>query len=192
MGSLTHLGGVDITQTVVTGLTVGAAVSSLVIDFFRGKIPNLITLPTVLLALILHTVDGGVRGLAFSMVGLLLGIAFLFIPYALGGMGAGDVKLLGAMGALQGPRVVVLIFLYTAIVGGIMALVIAIGQRGIAKHTVLRFRGIWTNLVNLVLTRPSIRTLSIPEELKGVQMPYGVALGLGTLLAIYLGRPVWL
>ncbi len=150
------------------------------------------TLPAIVLGLILHGIDGRGGGLLFSLTGLFLGIGFLFIPYALGGMGAGDVKFLGAIGALQGPERVVLIFLYTAFVGGVMALVIAMQRKAAARNPVFSFRGVWENIVNLVLTRPPLKTVLIPEEVKGVKMPYGVAIGIGTLLVLFFGRPSWL
>ncbi len=173
-------------------LTVGVALLALTFDLFCRKIPNLITLPAIGLALILHSIESGGLGFVFSVLGLLLGIAFLFIPYALGGMGAGDVKLLGAIGALQGPTMVVLVFLYTALVGGVMVAVIFWRRRAATRKPILNFRGVWVNLVSLVLTqRPSVDSL-VPEEIKGVQMPYAVAIGIGTLLALFVGRPEWL
>ena len=61
-------------------------------------------------------------GLSISIAGLVIGMALLYLPYAAGGMGAGDVKFLGAIGAIKGPWFVFITFLATAIIGGIMAI----------------------------------------------------------------------
>ena len=66
---------------------------------------------------------------AFAAAGWATGLA-LFVPlYALGGMGAGDVKLLGAIGAWLGPMGAVWTGLYGAIAGGVLALAVAVWQR---------------------------------------------------------------
>lgn len=176
----------------LTGATAVLAVLSLTFDFFWRKIPNLLTFPAILLGLTLHCVEGKWGGLLFSFLGLLMGIVFFFIPYALGGMGAGDVKLLAAVGALQGPGMVVLVFLYTALMGGVMIAIIFFLRKAGQKQRAFDFRGVWVNVVNLIMTRRPVISLVVPQELKGVQMPYGVAIGIGTLLALFVGRPGWL
>jgi prepilin peptidase CpaA len=55
----------------------------------------------------------------------MVGVAVFFVPFALRGLGAGDVKLLGAIGAWIGPAAVVWTALYTGIVGGVLCVVVA-------------------------------------------------------------------
>ena len=81
-----------------------------IIDYKKQKIPNYITFSTVFVALIYHFYLSGFNGLLFSIIGMFTGIALLIIPYIMGGMGAGDVKLLGAIGAFIGYKSVFFVF----------------------------------------------------------------------------------
>ena len=73
-------------------VTMGIAVIE---DIRRFKIPNWVTYPTMLLALLAHAVAGGLDGFLFSAGGVATGIGLFIIPYLMGGMGAGDAKLMG-------------------------------------------------------------------------------------------------
>ncbi len=61
-----------------------------------------------------------------SATGWFVGIALFFPIFALGGLGAGDVKLLGAIGAWLGPSVVLRVALYSTMAGGVLALALAV------------------------------------------------------------------
>ena len=93
-----------------------------VTDTFYTKIPNLANLVLMLASIAFHCHSAGLSGFLFSLEGLLLGLALLIVPYLLGGMGAGDVKALAALGALLGPGQIFQVFLYASVVGGILAL----------------------------------------------------------------------
>jgi prepilin peptidase CpaA len=144
---------------------------SLVTDLRRHKIYNSVTLPAVGLGLTWHTGSGGWTGFLFSGEGMLLGFGLLLVPYLLGGMGAGDVKLLAAVGALTGPAFVFSSFLYSSMIGGVIALIIIIRSSG-WKQSLLR-----------------IGHASLKFRSNAVQgaFPYGVAIAIGTLAA-YLWR----
>jgi prepilin peptidase CpaA len=92
---------------------------SAVTDYKSKKIPNIITVPAVMIGLIYHFLDSGIYGFMFSMTGLLTGFAILIIPYLKNGMGAGDVKLLGVVGAFVGAKHVFYAFLIIAVIGGV-------------------------------------------------------------------------
>lgn len=70
----------------------------------------------------MFTVNQGVPGLLLSLCGLGLGLTLLLLPYLLGGMGAGDVKALAALGALIGPYDLLHVFIYMGLYGGLLAL----------------------------------------------------------------------
>jgi prepilin peptidase CpaA len=110
------------TETILAVTVVIAAVS----DLLYSRVPNWLTFPVTILALALHFVDAGTQGLLFSAGGWLTGFALLIGFYALGGSGAGDVKLLAAVGALSGSSRVFSIFLYSALFGGVYALGIVV------------------------------------------------------------------
>ena len=77
---------------------VALLITAAVIDLRTQKIPNLIVYPSVLIALTYNTIMNGAEGLLFSAGGIAIGTALLIIPYLMGGMGAGDAKLMGAIG----------------------------------------------------------------------------------------------
>ena len=91
--------------------------SALYTDLGTGKIPNGLTLFFACAGICLH-LSGAGQGGAVAMKGLGTGLAVFMVPYALGGTGAGDVKLFGALGALLGPLAVCWIFLYSALFAG--------------------------------------------------------------------------
>ena len=92
-------------------------IAAAIYDFRYQKIPNVLTFPTMIIALAYFGVTRGLEGFLFSAGGLGLGIAILIIPYLMGGMGAGDVKLLGAAGAVLGPLGIFNAFVLTAFIG---------------------------------------------------------------------------
>lgn len=153
-----------------------------VTDIRFRKIPNLLTFPAVLSGIILHTIMTGWRGFIFSIEGLFLGLSFLMLFYLIGGMGAGDVKLMGAVGGILGPKGVLMAFLCTAIIGGIYAAVLMAldKQEGLLD----KIRRYATMLKTFIFTQ----TLSyIPPAGKGERpcLRYGVVIALGTFLYVF-------
>src|SRR5690349_15418627 len=73
-----------------------------VTDLRSSKIPNWLTLSTMVAGLLGHSLLNGLPGLLFSAKGLGLGLAMFLLLYIIGGMGAGDVKLLAAVGSFIG------------------------------------------------------------------------------------------
>ncbi len=157
-------------------------VVAVVTDLRTQKIPNLLTVSTMFLGLVYYSITNGWNGLFFSLEGLLLGIGILIIPYLMGGMGAGDAKLMGAIGAMIGPKGVFIAFLYTAIAGGIYALIILLFNMEYFKDFIKRSS---ITIKSFVLTRQFI---SIPaeESEKKPKLCYGVAIAIGTFSYILL------
>jgi prepilin peptidase CpaA len=151
-------------------------------DLRVQKIPNLLTYPSMGLALIYHAVTNGLDGLLMSATGLALGIGLLILPYVMGGMGAGDAKLMGAVGAVVGPLGVFTAFLLTAIVGGVYALLILLIRREDCRGFI--DRNVMT-LKTFVLTRQFVRIPASEAERKP-KLCYGTAIALGTILYISL------
>jgi len=154
------------------------ATGCIITDLLYQRIPNAITLPTMFLALSYHTFTLGWTGLSTSMTGLLLGIALLLIPYIMGGMGAGDVKMLGAMGALVGPYGVITIVIYAAIAGGFYVLLLLVFHRQFRNKFLTRY---WTMLKTYFFTRQIvIGELSIAHS--GPKLCYGIAIAIGAYI----------
>jgi prepilin peptidase CpaA len=149
------------------------------------KIPNVITLPAALLAMGLHAYFAGLQGLYMSLGGWVIGFALLILPYALKAMGAGDVKLLAAIGAVVGPIGVLIIFLYTAIIGGAYALV----YRCCARTNRRFLSDGFETLKHMVLFRRLLPAVTNPVD-KGKPLCYGLAIAAGTY--VYIGEALGL
>lgn len=148
-------------------------------DIRSHKIPNWLTYPTMFVAIAYHTTMNGLSGLLFSLEGLALGIAFLLVFYLLGGMGAGDVKLMGAVGGLLGPKGVFDAFLFTAIIGGIYSIVI-LAIHGYLKETAKR---LLISLKTFIFIKEFFY-ITPAENKKKPKLCYGVAIALGTLCSV--------
>jgi prepilin peptidase CpaA len=160
----------------------GVLIVAVVSDLRFQKIPNLLTFPTMAVAIVCHVVTNGLDGLLFSAGGLALGIAIFILPFLMGGMGAGDAKLMGAVGAILGLRGVFIAFLFTAIVGGVYALIILLINRQYSKGFITRHA---TTVKTFVLTRCFIPIPGTEEE-KKPRLCYGVAIALGTFFYMFL------
>jgi prepilin peptidase CpaA len=151
-------------------------------DIRAHKIPNLLTFPAMVTALTYHTVTGGFEGFLFSTQGLGVGLAILILPYLKGGMGAGDAKLMGAVGATLGPEGAFIAFLFTAIFGGIYGLVLLLAPpqnlRGLVKR--------WATMLMAFLSLRQLIYIPPTANERKLKLCYGLAIAAGTL-----GSVVW-
>ncbi|MCA1032212.1 prepilin peptidase [Bacillus timonensis] len=153
--------------------------TSLFTDIRQRKILNIVTFPTIIIGFIFYTITNGLEGFLFSGKGFLVGLGLLLIPYLLGGMGAGDVKLMAAIGALTGVDVVLQSFLYTALIGGLIALILIVKKRGI--------RSLFFSPKHIVFNLLAGNSVMNQDEKTKITFPYGVPIALGTLLAVFIG-----
>ncbi|OGI14662.1 MAG: hypothetical protein A3I68_03470 [Candidatus Melainabacteria bacterium RIFCSPLOWO2_02_FULL_35_15] len=137
-------------------------------DWRTRKIPNWLTVYSLPVIFLLNIVHAGLWGFVNSLLGLLAGLALLFIPYIIGGMGAGDVKLLGSLGAIVGYKGAILIFFYTALCGLVLGIIWLIFNPGRLKF--------------LITTGQILPTVD-----KNQKIPYGIAILMGTILYITFG-----
>jgi prepilin peptidase CpaA len=167
---------------------------ALYFDLTQKKIPNFLTFPVILWGLVSNTITGGGGGFLFSFYGLLLGTALFFIPFVMGGMGGGDVKLLGAIGAMKGAQFVLQAALFTVLCGGVLAIGYLLVHRQLGSTLKKIFGVIAVPLFNALyyrygypfFNRLSFYFSSFKEEDPGkkVYLPYGVAIVLGTLIVL--------
>lgn len=108
-------------------------------DIQTRRIPNLLTVGYACGGILYHSlVSGFPGGSLYSLKGLGLGCLLLLVPFVLKGMGGGDVKCLGALGAWMGPERIFSIFLYGALAGGLLALFLLLRKaRGQGKRDLL-------------------------------------------------------
>jgi prepilin peptidase CpaA len=128
-----------------TYLAIASAVLACVTDLRSRRIPNVLTFGTAISAVALHSFATGETGFVFSATGWLVGTALFFPFFALGGLGGGDVKLLGAIGALLGGPVVLGVGMYSAAAGGVLAVIVAVraGYLRAAVHNIYFFITYW-------------------------------------------------
>jgi prepilin peptidase CpaA len=151
-------------------------------DLRTRRIPNLLTFGTAAAALVFQFFTRGTDGLVMGLGGWLVGVAVFFAAFALGGMGAGDVKLLGALGAWLGPYDAVWLALYTGVAGGIIALCWATlhGYLSQALRNVWTLLGYW----RLVGLRP-MTELTLDAG-RGPRLAFGTSILAGTIVTVWL------
>lgn len=145
-----------------------------VTDLISRKIYNIVLLPALLFAFGYNWYQGGLSGLGQSLLGMLVGLLILIIPFAKGGMGAGDVKLLGVIGALKGFLFVICAAVGMGLIGGLMAVGIWTYRLGFIKTISGIAAGIWMMLA----TRFKQYSFTLTKE--KIMLPYGLAIALGT------------
>ncbi len=88
-------------------VVLGVAIAASITDVSRFKVYNMLTFPCFFSGLAFGLWSGGWQGLGFALCGALLGLTILLIPYLMGGLGAGDVKFVMAIGTWIGPTLLV-------------------------------------------------------------------------------------
>jgi prepilin peptidase CpaA len=160
-------------------LAIGALVSAglaVAWDLRQGRIPNRLTYGSMALGLLLRVVLGGGRGVLDGLAAGLAGGGVFLLFFLVRGMGAGDVKLMTAIGIWSGLRHLVVIMMVTAIAGGILAL----------GYIVARKRGLSTlrNLGSLLRFHVTVGLAPHPqinlENPQAVRIPYALAIAAGT------------
>ena len=151
-------------------------------DLRTRRIPQALTLGGALAGLIFHVVSGGWNAGVGSATGWAVGIAIFFVPFALGGLGAGDVKLLGAIGAWLGPMNALWVGLYAGAAGGVLAIFVAVtkGYLFQAVGNVGVMLAYWR--LNGVRPLPEM-TL---EHSRGPRLAYAVPILAGTMVTLWL------
>jgi len=153
-------------------------------DIRTRRIPNYLTLGAALAGLGFQFGTHGWAGVGQGLLGLCVGFTLMISFYLKGGMGAGDVKALAALGAWLGPLCTLYLFIYMGL-SGIPLILFFLWRRGELKA---KARQIWNFLVNRFLLRsqpPSPSSSTAPSKSEG--LPYAMALALGMVLLCWLG-----
>jgi prepilin peptidase CpaA len=164
-------------------LTVGLSVF---FDLAFKKIPNWLILFGLTGGFLLNGAHGASQ-LYSSIIGFVLGVAILLIPFAVGWVGAGDVKYLGVIGCLLGFKWLPRVLFYSAVVSGVLALTLVIYRQraprilDFAKSTWLDFK-LAAMSFGQVVPQPVAQRAS--TDFSGT-VPWGVGIGAGVLLAYY-------
>ena len=151
-------------------------------DLKTRRIPNFITGPSLFAGLLLHLSLDGWHGLFVSFAGALVcGIVFL-IFYLAGGMGAGDVKLIAAVGGVAGLSNSASLLILTSLAGGVMGIALAL-TRGQLRSTLFNVGTLATHHTHQGLTpHPEINV----RNASTLRLPYGLAIAAGSCITLYL------
>jgi prepilin peptidase CpaA len=151
-------------------------------DFRSRRIPNVLTFGASVAAFVFWAATGGPTGFGWSVAGWLVG-CLLFLPvFLLRGMGAGDVKLLAALGAWMGPGDTVWVALYAAVAGGVLAVLVTLATGYLGTM----FRNLWGLLmfwrIAGVQPHPDL-TLATAA---GPRLPYAFPITAGAVATLWL------
>jgi len=151
-------------------------------DLRTRRIPNVLTFSAAAGALLFHLVTGGLAAAGWSVAGLVLGALLFFPMFVLRGMGAGDVKLLAAVGAWLGPGHVVIVAVVTSIAGGVLGLIVALGY----GYLTTALSNVWLLLTHWRVTgvRP-LPTVTL-QSARGPRLAYAVPIAIGTGVTLWL------
>jgi len=154
-----------------------------VTDTLCSKIPNICTGFLIVCGFALHGYLDGGTGLLTALLGLLTGFALLIVPYLLGGMGAGDVKALAALGALLGAPAILQVSLYMALAGGLMSIL----HYMFSPNLLIRCRA-GLNALTVFFYSHDIKTFKPAQQSDALRFPYAAAIAFGFFAHNYWGN----
>jgi prepilin peptidase CpaA len=150
-------------------------------DLYNRRIPNWLVFPYWLAGIVVQGVLFGWHGIGQSLAGAGLAIGIFGLFFLLGGMGAGDVKLLAAAGAWIGPRQMVFALIFTALVGGVIVVIWAV-VGGFLPDLFKDTGDLMAGWKRGTLRDPEA-TIQNPRRRK---MPYAPAIAVGTLFSFFV------
>ena len=149
------------------------------IDGKQLRVPNWITFPMVLSGLAYNCWMDGWAGLGSGMLGMCVGLLCLLPLYSVGGMGAGDVKLMAGIGAWLGAMITLYAFCATTIIGAIMAICMVLYRKSFLKH--------YTNFLLILNEWKEVRNPAKLSEIAAERkprmflLPYGIPICIGSI-----------
>ena len=152
------------------------------IDYAQRRVPNWLNATLIVVGFAVQAAYFGTSGVMTGLWGLLIGFGLLIVPWMMNGMGAGDVKLMAAIGVWMGPMLTFYSFALGAVIGGVAAIVMILSTG--------RLRMACGNL-GIILAKCSSRQ-TLFSEFGGAKtfgtssqlLPYGVPLTAGTLIVL--------
>ncbi len=163
-------------------LLIPLAIIIIYYDVRYRRIPNAYVLATLISGITINATFGGLNGLLSSIGGCVIAFVLMFVLHVFGCMGAGDVKLFSAIGAVTGASLVIPTFFVVVLTGGLLALVPVIRAKALTAtmHRVLQI------LVGL-LPGWEMPRFSVPAD-RRLTVPYGVAITIGGLISVAIFR----
>lgn len=146
------------------------------LELKEQRIPNWLTFSGMALGLLIGYLHG-MASFWSSLGGLSIGFGFLFIFYVFGGIGGGDVKLMGAAGTLMGVKLIQPALVYTVFIGAFLAVILVVWRKDFWTRIACRIQ-------QLAFWRKDGKTQMAPNT--PVTVPYGLAIAIGCLLALFM------
>jgi len=166
-------------QHPVAWLVTVVLILAAVIDGFELRVPNWITFPFILGGWLYSGWAYGWEGLGWSLLGTVVGLGLLLPAYAIGGMGAGDVKLLAGVGAWVYATHTMYAFAVSALVGAVLAVGMVLARRA-WKHHAAQFLVILNEI--LVIRDPEqLSAIATERKPRMLLLPYGIPIAIGTI-----------
>ena len=155
-------------------------------DLRTRRIPNVVSGLALFMGIVLNAAQFGTSGLFASLAGAVLGAGFLILPFAAGGVGGGDVKMMGAVGAFVGPRIAVMGLVVGMVIGGVI-MSVHLARLGRLRETLARLSA----MLGTAAGTGSVRPLMVrPDDDHAIALPYSVPLAMGTVIALGLCRGI--
>ncbi len=151
----------------------GSAGTGAAVDLWTRRVPNPLTMAIAALGCTLAATDTSGLTIGQALAGFALGLALMLPGHVIGATGAGDVKLFAALGTLLGPSRIGMAFLYTAIAGGALALLMAFQRQQLAEMVER----------TAALARTGGSNVNDIEQASGNRFAYAPAIAVGTLVA---------
>lgn len=179
--------------SVVTGgalaVAIGVAATAAVSDLRRFRIPNRLTRSALVLGVLYHAFFSGWPGVGHALGGCVLGLALLLVPYLLGGFGGGDVKLLGAVGAWLGAPLLLVTFLVSSLLLGVVSLIFLLRSTSARTAALHSLRIAWRQVRAMgthLGTEDRVEDVVLHENRRERLVPFGGVFAVGLLLIIIL------
>ncbi|HUE74894.1 MAG TPA: A24 family peptidase [Pirellulaceae bacterium] len=157
-------------------------------DLWSFRIHNALTFPLVLSGVLYHSATAGASGFAECVLGAMIAVGPLLIPYFAGGMGAGDLKLMAGVGVWLGPWAALHVLIVSGLSMGLCSAALLIWERN----------GTWSRAeIPLGATLPSAAEVPALQAALGRRdrrrkvIPFGLLIALGVIAtAVWLGGSI--
>lgn len=156
-----------------------ALIVAAVIDGIQLKVPNWLTFPFIISGWVYSGLAFGWEGVGWSLFGTIVGLALLLPAYAIGGMGAGDVKLLAGIGAWMHTTHTIWAFAATVVVGALLAVGMVLYKRAWSKHSA-QFFAIFHEIMT-VKDPNKLAAIAAERKSRMFLLPYGIPMAIGTI-----------
>ncbi|MFY0991584.1 A24 family peptidase [Halomonas sp. C05BenzN] len=163
----------------ILGLILLLIWSAVAWDLRSRRIPNLLVMAGAALGILLQVITAGPGGVLAAITGLLVGLAILMPGYLMGFTGAGDAKLMAAVGTFIGPWGVLQAALASIFVGGVIALGFAFSAL-VSRQSISPWRRYGLMLKTLTVTGKPLYIAPQEGEVMGRKFPFAVSIAIGT------------